>query len=122
MMTAAALSDDKSFTNDNDNHLETFSLIWLDTNVDVQTNDATEEKLRAIINYVKKFYDVEECENYIKKTSKHDRLVLIVNGQWGRQVLHSIHQLRQVSAIYIYSKDKESDEKWACKFTKVKLF
>ena len=121
-MVTTAQPHYKSFDNGNDNHLEIFSLIWLDANVDVEKNQATQEKLRAIINHIKKFHDVEECKNYIEQTSKDDRLVLIVSGQLGRQIVPSIHQLRQVSAIYINSEDKTSDEKWASKFAKVRLF
>ena len=111
-----------SFIHGNDSHLEIFSLIWLDDNVNIQMNEDVQEKLRAIINHIKKFHDAEECKTYIKQTSTQDRLILIVNGHLSRQILPSIHQLRQVSAVYIYSDDIESDEKWACEFAKVKLF
>ncbi len=121
-MATTAPPQDKSFNNGNDNHLEIFSLIWLDANLNVQKNQDTQEKLRATINHIKKFYDVEECKNYIEQTSKVDRLVLIVSGELSRQVVPFIHQLQQVSAIYMYSKDKEADEKWTCNFSKVRLF
>ena len=121
-MATTAPPHENHFPSREDDHLEIFSLIWLDTNVDAQKNQNTQEKLRTIINHIKKFNDADECKNYIEQTSKDDRLVLIVSGQLGRQIVPSIHQLRQVSAIYINSEDKESDEKWACNFAKVRLF
>ncbi|CAF0784376.1 unnamed protein product [Adineta steineri] len=96
----------------NDNHLESFSLIWLNNheNVDIQT------ELRNIINHIEIFHDVEECKNYIEKTSENDRLVLVTNDEFGRQIIPSIHQLRQSASIYINSEDKQ----WTNDFSKVK--
>src|SRR5690349_296639 len=101
-----------SLTNGNDDHLEIFSLIWLDTNVHHEGNQDMQQKLRPIINHLKKFEDGEECKQYIKQRTKHDRLVLIVSSELGRQVIPAIHKLRQVSAIYVRSTDKTSDEQW----------
>ena len=117
-----AQPNDKLLTRDDERHLELFRLIWLDTEVHVQEKRDTQEKLRTIINYVKKFHNVDECKNYIEQTSEDDRLVLIIGGQLGRQIVPSIHQLRQVSAIYLHSEDKESEDKWACEFVKVRFF
>ncbi|CAF1363230.1 unnamed protein product, partial [Adineta steineri] len=96
----------------NDNHLESFSLIWLNNNenVDIQ------KELRNTINHIETFDDVAECKNYIEKTSENDRLVLVTNGEFGQQIIPSIHQLRQISSIYINSEDKQ----WTNDFPKLK--
>ncbi|CAF1528023.1 unnamed protein product, partial [Adineta steineri] len=54
----------------NDNHLESFSLIWLTNNENVHI----QKELRNTINHIETFDDVEECKNYIDKTSENDRL------------------------------------------------
>ncbi|CAF1384465.1 unnamed protein product [Adineta steineri] len=102
----------ESISKRNDNHLESFSLIWLNNNenVDIQ------KELRNIINHIETFHDVEECKDYIEKTSENDRLVLVTNGEFGQQIIPSIHQLRQISSIYINSEDKQ----WTNDFPKVK--
>ena len=102
-----------SDTTSDDNHLEIFSLIWLDANDNIEDSRNTQQKLRTIINQLKKFQDAKECQQYIEQTSKEDRLVLIVSGQMGREIVPFIHQFRQVSSIYIYCKDKKSNEKWS---------
>jgi hypothetical protein len=79
-------------------------------------------KLRARINRIKNFRDAKEQRNCIEETLEDDQLVLIVSGQLDRQLMSSLHQLRQVSRIYIDSVDKESDGTWACQFTKVSFF
>jgi hypothetical protein len=111
----------ESLTNDNDNHLEIFSLIWLDTNDDIEDIQNTEQKLRAIINHFKRFRNAKECQQYIEQKSKHDRLVLIVSLQLGPEIVPFIHKLRQVSSIYVYCKDKKSNEEWISDYTKVKM-
>jgi len=120
MATGVHLSN-QSLTNDNDNHLEIFSLIWLDANDDIEDIQNTEQKLRAIINHFKRFRNAKECQQYIEQKSKHDRLVLIVSCQMGPEIVPFIHKLRQVLSIYVYCKDKESNEEWINDFTKVKM-
>jgi len=97
---------------------ETFCLIWLDSNTNEGRN--TEQKLRSIINQLKKFHDSDQCQDFIEKTSSKDRLVLIVSGRLGREILPKIHHLRQVISIYIYCMDKQENQLWSSKYSKVK--
>jgi hypothetical protein len=103
-----------------DKQCEIFGLIWLDPNADAhQTRDA-EQKLRSIINYLKKFKDVKPCQQYIEQSSNKDRIVLIVSGQLGQEIVPHIYNLRQVISIYVYCINKKIHEKWASKYAKVK--
>ncbi len=120
-MATAVLPNDDFYTNTDDQHLEIFSLIWLDTNVNVAETRNTEQKLRSIINHLKKFQDVQQCQQYIEQRSQKDRLLLIVSGQMGREIVPSIHQLRQVISIYMYCMDKKGNEEWTSKFSKVQF-
>ncbi|CAF1551654.1 unnamed protein product [Adineta steineri] len=119
-MATAALPNDDFHTNTNDKSLEIFSLIWLDSNVNVKDTRETEVKLRSIINHIKKFQDIKQCQQYIEQTSQKDRLVIIVSGRLGQEIVPHIHQLRQVISIYVYCMDKKNNEQWALKFSKVK--
>ncbi|CAF0901652.1 unnamed protein product [Adineta steineri] len=112
-MTPVLETPNESIKKSNVNHLEGFSLIWLNNNendVDIQS------ELRNIINHIETFDDVEECKNYIENTSENDRLVLVTNGEFGRQIVPSIHQLKQISSIYINSEDKQ----WTNDFPTIK--
>jgi hypothetical protein len=120
-MAITVLSNNDFQMSTNDKNLEIFSLIWLDENVNVKDTRDTEQKLRSIINHLKKFQDVKQCQQYIEQRSKKDRLILIVSGQLGREIVPSIHNLRQVMSIYVYCMDKKNTREWACKFAKVKL-
>ena len=102
-------------------HLELFTLVWLDASESVQEDLATQQQLRTIINRLKKFRDVHECRSYIERRSTDDRrLVLVVSGRLGREIVPSIYMLRQVSSIYVYCMDTEANERWACRFAKVR--
>ena len=104
-----------------EDNLETFSVFWLDTQVNTtEDNRRTQLKLREIINYLKTFDDQDECHKRILSLSQQDRLVLIVSGRCGRQLVPQIHNLRQVSSIYVYCMDKEANEQWAKDFVKIK--
>ncbi|CAF2098004.1 unnamed protein product [Rotaria magnacalcarata] len=119
MIKPVILMDDYH-TNADNQHLEIFSLIWLDANPNVQELQGTQHKLCSIINQLKTFRDVEQCQNYIKGRTLKDRIVMIVSGQLGREIVPSVHKLRQVISIYVYCMDKKSNERWASKFSKVK--
>lgn len=108
-------------------HLETFSLLWLKG----KTNDNekiqnSERKLRAIINHLEVFDNIEQCQKSIQTISKEDRFVIIVNQQFSHELVPIIHPLYQVSAIYIYCSDKneqqQQQQQWSKDFSKVGFF
>jgi hypothetical protein len=106
--------------NENNNNLETFSLLWLDAEVDSsRENQEAQNQLRNIINHLKTFDDESECEQYISTISPQDRVVLIVSGQLGRTIVPRIHHLRHIISIYVYCTDKQANEQWSKHFTKV---
>jgi hypothetical protein len=104
-----------------DDTLEIFSLVWLDAAVNsTKENLDVQQQLRALINQFKPFDNLKECLQYIRNISRQNRIIIIVSGRLGREIVPRIHRLRQVSAIYVYCMDKEKNEKWASKFPKVK--
>jgi hypothetical protein len=106
----------------NNNNLETFGLIWLDASVkNNKENENMEQQMRKIINHFRKFDDKEACEQYIKQKSEEDRLVFIVSNELGQELVPLIHDLRQVSSIYVYCKNNNSSELWTSQFTKVRM-
>ena len=59
--------------------LELFSLVWLDANP--HETRQTEQKLRSIINRLKRFRQVDQCRQYIEEMNSKERVVLIVSGR-----------------------------------------
>ncbi|CAF1351572.1 unnamed protein product [Rotaria sordida] len=119
-MATGGLPFDEFHINTADRRLEIFTLVWLDANVNGQDLRETEQKLRSIINHIKKFQDVEKCQKYIEQQSPKERLIIIVSGRFGRVIVPSIHGFRQVISIYVYCMDRKGNKEWADKFAKVK--
>jgi hypothetical protein len=104
-----------------DDNLETFSLLWLDASVNqTEDNRHAQEELQTIFNQLKTFDDANQCEQCIKSVPVEDRIVLIVSGQLGREIVPRIHSLEQVLSIYIYCQDVKSNEQWSIQYSKVK--
>lgn len=104
-----------------DSNLETFSLAWLDAQVnDTDENIKAQSELRSAINLWKIFHDKDECMQYIQSVAEGDRIILIVSGKLGRELVPGIYNLRQLCSIYVYCMDKKGNKEWASNFTKVR--
>ncbi|CAF1143075.1 unnamed protein product [Rotaria sp. Silwood1] len=44
---------------------------------------------------------------------------MIVSGQLGKEIVPSVHNLQQVVSIYVYCMNKEINEQWSSRFSKV---
>ncbi|CAF1390651.1 unnamed protein product [Rotaria sordida] len=119
-MPTPTLPIDDLHTKIDDPDIETFCLIWLDANVNTEENRDTKQKLNSIIKRLETFQDIEQCQKYIEEQSQKDRLIMIVSGRLGQEIVPSIHQLKQIILIYVYCGDKDSNKPWAEKFSKVK--
>lgn len=105
-----------------DENLESLSLIWLDAKIDTsRENIEVQKQLRSIINYLKTFHDVKECEDHIRSVPDGDRVLFIVSGRLGQEIVPRIYKLRQVLAIYVFCFDRSKNEQWTKNYTKVNL-
>lgn len=114
MATAISLNKDEN------EQLETFSLIWLDTNLD--KNETTEDKLRSVINQLKRFENVDQCQQFIERSSIKERFIVILNEQFAEEIIPKIQSIRQVISIYVLSFEKQIDDQWISQYSKVNYF
>ncbi|CAF3840110.1 unnamed protein product [Adineta steineri] len=105
----------------NSNNIKSFVLMWCDPSV-----NSNEENIQAQKTFAKiydRFYTfptIDECENAIKQLSTTDRVSLIISGGFGTDLLPRIHELTQVSMIYIFCISEEKYTEWAKSFNKIK--
>lgn len=100
--------------------LETYFLLWLDVAVNSsEENIHAQQQLRSSINQLTTYDNDAICEQYIHSVPKDDRIVLIVSGQRGQQIVPRIHHLPQLTLIYVYCKNQKYHEQWAKQFYKV---
>ncbi|CAF1583741.1 unnamed protein product [Didymodactylos carnosus] len=90
-------------------NLETFSLLWLDANVDsTAENRETQIQLRATINYLKTFHTSDECEEYIRKIKGVfiDAAVLIKQISFDQQIRSHTEETLNIS-VYSYTNQQQ---------------
>jgi len=106
-----------------EDNLETYSLVWLDASVDSSEQKLNiQRRLRSSINYLKTFNNENQCEHYLLSTSNDDRILLIISGQLGKDLVSRIHHLRQISSIYVYCIDRRKHESWSIQYSKVNKY
>jgi hypothetical protein len=104
-----------------DNDRPIYPLVWLDSSVNTsQENLDGQKSIQSSIDRLKTFDNVNKCEEYIRSISQDERIILIVSGRLGREITPRIHQLRQISTIYVYCLDKSANKQWAEQYKKVK--
>ncbi len=87
-----------------------------------EENLNAQQRIRSTINYVKTFEESAECELHIKSMPEGDRVVLIVSGMLGREIVPRINHIQQLSSIYVFCFDTKAHKEWARKFQKVKYY
>ncbi|CAF1546227.1 unnamed protein product [Didymodactylos carnosus] len=78
----------------------------------------TYNELRASINHIERFNDLQKAEEYIMSVQR-EKIVLIVSGTYGRELVPRLHDLSQLNCIYVYCFDKARNEEWSKNYTKV---
>lgn len=95
-------------------------LVWLDASVNTsQENIQIRTQLEQLEAEFKGFQKLEECEFFIQQNKTNCRIVLIVSGQFGRQIINKIHDLSQLVAIFVFCGNKVENEKWAKNYKKI---
>jgi len=96
------------------------SIVWLDTSVSSkQENFNAQEMLRTSMNHLKAYTVANECENYIRSVPQSHRIIFIVDSQLGQSIVPRIHQLRQVTSIFVYCMNK-NNQQWTKTYKKVR--
>lgn len=102
-------------------NFETFVLIWLDPNVDASAeNVETQARLRKVLTSLITFDKAEKCEKWLKKRCPDEKIVLIVSGGFGREIVPKIHHLPVLISIYVYCLDVETNKIWSQRFEKIR--
>lgn len=86
-----------------ENNSETFTLVWLNLSTDRSCeNIHVQQCLRNVVNQLKIFHCMNDCEQYIHTTSEDDRIVLVVSGDVTSDLRSHIQKLRQICSVYYY--------------------
>ena len=93
-------------------------LIWLDTSFD-EVNDngwhTIKTQLRDIVGSIHTFTDTDRCIDFLTDIGD-EKIFLIISDTYGQNIVPIVHEISQLSSIYIFGGDKSRPEQW----TKVK--
>ena len=98
---------------------ELISLIWLDNMAHLtDQNRQIQHQLRSLVNSLQIFDNCQQCEDFIRHRID-EKILLIVSGQLGQQIIERVHHLKQIVSIIVFCFDKDKHQRWAKQFTKV---
>ncbi len=100
-------------------NFEPFTLVCL-----VDDFNDNDQELRSVIDYVRCFDDLEECEQFIlNNNTKNEQLFFIVSSQYATNIVSHIHDLTQMISIYILQQNRSNiiDDRWTSRYSKVKF-
>lgn len=105
---------------DGDATTTTYSIFWLDADVyNTDDNQQTQQRLRSILKAITTFDDSQKCIQAIESYNDPAKIIFIVSGGLGRNVVPTVHNLPQIVSIYVFCFQKELNEEWAKKYSKV---
>lgn len=85
---------------------EITAIVWLHH---PRGDDANVRKrLRRLTGVVKVFDDVGRTKEYLRKTSKDERMIFVVNEELGKEIVAEVHSLSQIVAIYLFGVKKKT--------------
>lgn len=96
-------------------------LIWLDKKSNENSPDCqhTISQLQTVSNNVRSFTVKDECIQYLK-TTRCEKIYMIISGSLGQQVVQVVHDLSHVDSILIFCKNKQYHDQWAKDWQKIK--
>ena len=95
--------------------VQNFHVVWLDADGDKMDKEDCHNqiiKLRQVVNTFNTFTDVDECTNFINDV-KDDKVFMIVFDTLGKTVIPIVHDLPQMSSIYIFCENTVQHEEWS---------
>jgi hypothetical protein len=102
-------------------HLETFTLVWLDRYIDEdENNQELKRRLREHTTSLITFNDFRSCEQWLKNRSTDEKILLIVTGDLGTKLIPTIHQLPSIIAIYVFCWKPEIHTMWTPDYPKIR--
>lgn len=91
-------------------------VIWLDADVDVDQTQAQSQhiisQMKHLVNYIQIFMQLDECIDFLTETDQN-KAFLITTNSIDQQILSLIHDVPQLSKIYMMCNYKINEEQWS---------
>jgi len=105
----------------NDHQVEEYVLMWSDPTVNsTEEIRKAQQSLSKNFSQLNTYESVDKCENAIRKLSTTSRVILIISGTFGKELVPRIHDLHQILTIYVFCFQRDKYIEWAKDYNKVK--
>ncbi|CAF3458461.1 unnamed protein product [Rotaria socialis] len=126
-LTAASFSGVASttsrFRGQDTTNLEPYQFLWFDKEVNATEDNLVKEEARQVINHMRVFDNFEECERYVELVvERGQKIILIVSGYYGRELISRVQNIPQVAAVYVYCMNEDTYREWSKSYKKVNIF
>ncbi|CAF1306253.1 unnamed protein product [Didymodactylos carnosus] len=101
--------------------VQNFLVVWLNENIDEENNIDCQNiiiKLREVVNAVNIFTNIEECVTFISDI-RVEKVFVILSGAFDQIAVPMIHDMIQISTIYIFCENKARNQEWVDQWSKI---
>ncbi|CAF1343759.1 unnamed protein product [Rotaria sp. Silwood1] len=96
------------------------TIVWLDSEANKsEDNLFIQQNLFRAFDNVEIHEEEDECQQFIQSKPKVPFLI-IVSGRLSRKIIPNIHELQQISGIYIFCLNKSRHEEWSQQYPKIR--
>lgn len=101
--------------------MQNFRLVWLDSEINEENNNSCNSvvQLRQLVNTINRFTDTDECIDFLSDVLS-EKVLMIVSNNLIQSIIPLIHDISQLSDIFIISDDQHRDEQLVKNSPKVK--
>lgn len=97
-----------------------FTFVWLDGSIhQSQQNLDLQKQILGVTSAFRPYDDKVKCETFIRSAQSDHAIILIASGGLSQDLVPRIHQLRQLTFVYVYCMKKEYMEAWSKSYEKV---
>ncbi|CAF2109770.1 unnamed protein product [Rotaria magnacalcarata] len=104
------------------NHIQNFSLVWLDSSIDDVSNADTSNtisRLQELVNTINTFSDADRCISFLTST-EGENILLIISGALGEIIVPTVHDMTQIHSMYVFCRNASKHKQWAQRWPKVR--
>lgn len=94
-------------------------IVWYDAHAYDAEHASTREALEGTLGNIFIMNDKVEWQRLIGRDCISQRLILIISGQFGCEIVPKIHESPNILSIYIYCQDKARNQAWSKNYSKV---
>jgi tetratricopeptide (TPR) repeat protein len=118
--TLCALDSQSDATSTRRRVAQNFRLIWLDTNIDESDDGCRHSiaQLRRFVTTIDTFTDVDQCIDFLTEI-KQEKVLMIMSSDLGQYLISLIHDVPQLTSVYVFCATEFLHEPWAEKWPKI---